>query len=186
MKAIIATVILLLAAAAIASAQETPEHGTGYPPRGMGYGFVGAGTEGMGLNAGIGGEVRVVNGFGVGTEFGGIGLAAKDNNKTTGLWSLDPIYHYFPRNPREKVAPFFAGGLSEFFGHNTHTEFGGGGAYHTFGFNVGGGLDVFATQHTGVRLDLRYYGHGGRILNWVYPNVQQFSFVAFRVAVTFR
>jgi hypothetical protein len=178
MKAFIATVMLLLAAAALASAQDAS-----YPPRGMEYGFVGAG---MGLNAGLGVEVRVVNGFGVGTELGGIGLAAKDDNKTTGLWSVNPVYHYFPRNPRVKVAPFFAGGLSEFFGHNTHTEFGGGGAYHTFGFNVGGGLDVFATRHTGLRLDLRYYGHGGRILNWVYPDVEQFSFVAVRVAVTFR
>ena len=178
MKAFIATVILLLAAAALASAQDTP-----YPPRNMEYVFVGAG---MGLNAGIGLDVRVVNGFGVGTEFGGFGLAAQDNNKTTGLWSVDPVYHYFPRNPRVKVAPYFAGGLSEFFGHNIRTGFRGIGPYHTSGFNLGGGLDVFATQQIGLRLDVRYYGHGGRILNWVYPDVQQLSFVAFRVAVTFR
>ena len=116
----------------------------------------------------------------------GFGLAAQDNNKTTGLWSVDPVYHYFPRNPRVNVVPYFAGGLSEFLGHNVRTAFTGIGPYHTSGFNLGGGLDVFATQQIGLRLDVRYYGHGGRILNWVYPDVQQLSFVAFRVAVTFR
>jgi len=96
------------------------------------------------------------------------------------------VYHYFPRKQRATIAPFVAVGYYEFFGHNTHTEYGGGGAYHTFGNNLGGGIDFLVTKQIGLRFDVRHYGHGGRILNWVYPNVQQFSFVAVRVAVTFR
>jgi opacity protein-like surface antigen len=181
MNRIIVTAILFILLPRFAAAQK-PDH----PPRGLGYGFVGAGTAGMGLNSGIGGELGIANGFGVGAEVGGIGLTAQDDNKVTGVGSLDLIYHHFPKKLRGNAAPFLTGGYATFFGHNTHTEFGGGGAYHTHGFNLGGGVDLFATSHLGVRLDLRYYGHGGRILNWVYPNVQQFSFVAFRIGMTFR
>jgi hypothetical protein len=180
MNKIIVAIALYILFPQFAAAQE-PRH----PPRAIEYGFLGGGTQGLGLNAGLGLEV-LTHGFGVGTEFGGTGFAANDSNKTTGIWCLDGVYHYFSPKPRGIVAPFVAGGLTDFFGHNTHTQYGGGGAYHTIGFNVGSGVDILATQHAGVRFDVRYYGHGGRILNWVYPDVQQFSFVAFRIAVTFR
>ena len=177
------TILLLFLIVPSAVAQK-PEH----PPWGMGYFDVGTGTHGMGLNASLGGEVNIAKGFGVGAEVGAIGVTAPDNNndKETGLCSLDLIYHHFPKKLRRNAAPFLAGGYSEFFGHNTHTKYGGGGSYSTHGFNLGAGLDVFVPHHLGVRFDLRYYGHGGRILNYVYPDVQQFSFVAFRVGLTFR
>jgi opacity protein-like surface antigen len=101
----------------------------------------------------------------------------------TGVASFDMLYHHFPKKLRGNVAPFVNGGYTPFFGHNTHE--GPRFSYATNGFNVGGGIDVFATDHISVRFDTRYYGHGGRILNWVYPDVQQFSFVAFRIGVTF-
>lgn len=181
MNRIVITTILFILLPQFATAQR-PEQ----PPRVIGYGLVGGGTEGMALNSSLGAEIRIANGFGAGAELGGIGFTAPDNNKVTGVSSYDLLYHYFPKKLRGNAAPFLTGGYTDFFGHNTHTEYGGGGAYSTHGFNLGGGVDIFATSHVGVRLDMRYYGHGGRILNWVYPNVQQFSFVAFRIGVTFR
>jgi opacity protein-like surface antigen len=181
MKSIFIALVLFILLPRIATAQKPAD-----PPRGLVYIFAGGGTAGMDLNAGFGAEVRVANGFGAGGELGAIGLGASDKNKNTGLASFNFNYHYFQKRPRIKWAPFATAGVSDFFGHNTHTEYGGGGAYHTFGFNFGGGLDVFATRHVGVRFETRYYGHGGRILNWVYPNVQQFSFVALRAGITFR
>lgn len=186
MKRLIAVLVLLVMTPAGALAQNSDSPNADHPPRGMGYGFVAGGSEGMSPYAGLGGEVRVANGFGVGAEIGATSLTG-DANKTTGLGSLDLLYHHFPKKLRGNVAPFLAGGYTAFFGHNTHegTGFGDHKPLMTEGFNVGGGIDVFATKHIGVRLDLRYYGHGGRILNYVYPNLQQFSFVAFRVGVTF-
>ena len=61
-----------------------------------------------------------------------------------------------------------------------------GHAVGTNGFNLGGGADLLSTKHPGLRFDVRYYGHGGRILKNAYPDVAEFSFVAFRVGLTFR
>ena len=130
------------------------------PPRGLVYIFAGGGTAGMDLNAGFGAEVRVANGLGAAAEVGGIAWGQEDN-KETGLASLNLTYHYFQKKPLTKVAPFISGGLSDFFGHNTRTRIGSVGPYHTIGFNAGGGIDVFATRHVGVRFDVRYSATAG-------------------------
>ena len=101
-----------------------------------------------------------------------------------GLGSLDASYHFFPKKVRGNAAPYVSGGYTLFFGHNTIIN--GGKDLTTNGFNVGGGVDYYATKHVGVRLDVRYYGHGGRILHYTFPDVDQFTFVAARVALTFR
>lgn len=51
---------------------------------------------------------------------------------------------------------------------------------------LGGGVDLLARKHFGLRFDVRYYDHGGRILRYIYPKIEQFSFVAFRIGLTFR
>jgi len=182
MKKLIGTMAWLFLIPMLGSAQKAD-----HPPLWQGYGFVGAGTRGMTPTAGFGVEVYLFKGLGVGAEVGGTGLTG-DPNKMTGVGSADLSYHFFPKKIRGDAAPFVGGGYTVFFGHNTHTGTGWGGhkPLMTQGFNVGGGVDFFASKHVGVRLDARYHGHGGRILNYVLPNVDQFSFVAFRIGVTFR
>lgn len=182
MKTFIFITALLILVPPLAWSQEAS-----HPPHGQGYGIVGAGSHQMGLNAGFGAEGYIYKGLGMGLEAGGVGLTG-DDNKMTGVASADTSYHFFPKKIRGNAAPFVSGGYTAFFGHNTHTGtgFGGHKPLMTQGFNIGAGVDVFASKHTGVRFDVRYYGHGGRILNYIFPDVDQFSFVAFRIGLTFR
>lgn len=178
MKKLIATVALLLIVAPSVSAQNTD-----HPPRGLGYAFFGAGTHRMIPTAGFGGELYGANGLGMGVEVGVAGLSfGPDPNRMLGVGSADLSYHFFPKKIRRNGAPFVTGGYTLFFGHNASER---AKDVTTNGFNFGGGVDVFETKHVGVRLDVRYHGHGGRILRYTYPNIGQFSFVAFRIGVTF-
>lgn len=182
MKKLISTTALLFLIPTLASAQNTD-----HQPRGLGYVFLGAGTHEMSPTAGFGGEGYVYKGLGMGVEVGAAGLSGNPN-KATGLGSADVSYHFFPKKIRGNAAPFVAGGYTVFFGHNTHTGTGllGHKPLMTQGFNVWGGVDVFVSKHIGGRFDVRYYGHGGRILNYIFPNLDQLSFVAFRISMTFR
>ncbi len=148
-------------------------------PHGLGYIFAGDGTHSMGLNTGFGGERYVFRGLALGAEIGAAGVLA-DPNIRMGVGSADGSYHFFFKKLLGNAAPFVTGGYSNFFGHNTHvgTGFFGHKPLMTEGYNVGGGVDLFAMKHLGVRFEVRYYGHGGRILNYTFPNVDQFSFVA--------
>jgi hypothetical protein len=188
MKALIATVILLLAAAASASAQNTNEQSTGHRSPGLGYVFVGDATHGMGLAGGFGGELSSSSGLGMGLEVGAVGFTRRGdqyyNSYATGVGSADVLYHYYSKKTELRtVSPFVAGGYTILFGHNSVPM---GKDVETNGFNIGGGVDLFATKHAGLRFDVRYYGHGGRILKNAYPDVVEFSFVAFRIGLTFR
>jgi opacity protein-like surface antigen len=179
MKKLIATVALLLMVAASVSAQNTD-----HQPQGLGYVFLGAGTHQMGLTAGFGGEGYVYKGLGMGVEVGTAGLGASANGEPNwiGVGSADLSYHFFPKKIRGHAAPFVAGGYTLFFGQDTDT--GTGSIAH--GFNVGGGVDIFVTKHAGARFDVRYNAHGDHILWPSFPNLAQFSFVAFRIGLTFR
>jgi opacity protein-like surface antigen len=157
-----------------------------HQPGGLGYGFIGGGTHSMFPTAGIGGEGYMPGGLGLGAEVATAGWGTKDNwgdSNITGLGSADLSYHFFPKKIRGNAAPFVTGGYTLFFGHNVVER---GKDLTANGFNVGGGVDVFATRHIGARFDVRYYGHGGRILRFKYPDLDQFSFSAFRIGVTFR
>ncbi len=183
MKRLVAMVALLLAAPGWVSAQNE-----NHPPQGLGYVFVGGATHGMHLTTGFGGEGYLYKGVALGVEAGAIGLTGGTSyyggaSNATGEASADVSYHYFPRQTTNQVAPFVAGGYTLLFGHNASLV---GKDVTTNGFNVGGGVDVFGTRRWGVRIDVRYYGHGGRIFKNIYPSIAQFSFVAFRVGVTFR
>jgi hypothetical protein len=182
MKTVIALIVSLFMGSAFAMAQDTD-----HPPRGLGYVFAGGGTR-LGLTTGFGGEGYIYKGLGLGAELGAAGVLA-DSNKLTGVGSADASYHFFHRKIRGNASPFVAGGYTSFFGHNVDmggTSFGHHKPLLTQGFNLGGGVDLFPKKHFGVRFDVRYYGHGGRILNYTFPDVQQFSFVAFRVGLTIR
>lgn len=166
---------------------QAPAQDTDHPPRGLGYVFAGGATHSMSLTAGAGGEVYSSTGLGMGLEVGASGLTTKGdsyyNYYITGVGSADASYHYFSKKIRGGTSPFVAGGYTILFGHNAVLT---GKDVKTNGYNVGGGVDVFARKHAGVRFDVRYYGHGGRILKNRYPDLAEFSFVAFRIGVTFR
>ncbi len=178
MKKLMATAAMLLLVPVSMPAQNTDQKS-----QGLGYVFIGGGTRQMGPTFGFGGEYLDKGGFGVGAELATAGwdTSANHNSNWIGLGSLDLSYHLFPKKTRD-YAPFVAGGYSIFFGQDTDTP----GGNVTNGFNLGGGIDLFASKHIGVRFDGRYYGHGGRILWASYPNLTQFSFVAIRIGLTFR
>jgi opacity protein-like surface antigen len=158
-----------------------------HPPGGQGYVFVGGGNHQMTPTVGFGGEAYARNGLGGGIEIGVADLTIPitgDSNTTLGLGSADLSYHFFPKKPENKAAPFVSGGYTLFFGHNAIIH--GPSDFTTSGFNLGGGVDVFAARRLGARLEVRYFGHGGRILHYTFPDVDQFNFVAFRIALTFR
>lgn len=160
---------------------------TNHPPRGQAYVFVGAATHGMSATVGFGGEGYARNGLGAGIEIGAASLSVPITE--LGLGSADLSYHLFPKKIGGNAAPFVSGGYTLFFGHNavlpvpqtTKAK-----NVTTSGFNVGGGVDFFATKYVGARFDVRYYGHGGTILHYTYPDIKQFSFVAAKIAVTFK
>ena len=188
MKTLIATLTFLFAAAVLASAQSTGEQNNDHRPLGLGYVFVGDASRNMGLTAGFGGEISSSAGLGMGLEVGATGFTRKGdqyyNSYTLGVGSADVLYHYYSKKANlKKVSPFAAGGYAILFGHNSVPL---GKDVKTNGFNIGGGVDLFATKYAGLRFDVRYYGHGGRILKNAYPNLAEFSFVAFRIGLTFR
>ncbi len=181
MKKFTTAVALLLITTGMAFAQETSHH-----PLGLGYVFVGDATHSMGLAAGFGGEITSSSGVGLGLEIGSTGFTRPGdihyNSYTIGVGSADVMYHYYDKKTkRQIISPFVAGGYNTLFGHSSLSL-----GKNTSGFNLGGGIDIFATKHLGVRLDARYYGDGGTIFKNVYPGLGEFNFAAFRAGLTFR
>lgn len=191
MKKLIATAALLFVVPMFASAQNAD-----HQPQGLGYVFFGAGSHKMGLTTGFGGEGYVSKGLGGGVEVGtaGLGRSTNGNSNWIGVGSADLSYHLFSKKIQGSAAPFVAGGYTIFFGQDVFLQYPGppssgpvpGRGNFTNGFNVGGGIDIFASKHAGVRFNVRYNAHGGRILWASFPSLAQFSFVAFRIGMTFR
>ncbi|MGH9448880.1 MAG: outer membrane protein [Terriglobia bacterium] len=189
MKKLIGTVVLLVMAPALMLAQDA-----GHLPRDLGYVFVGGATHQMGVTAGFGGEVYIIHGLGAGLEVGtaGFNTSTNGNPNWIGLGSADLSYHFFPKKIERRVVPFLTGGYTAFFGQDTCSGLGPCfatdkyGPNYTNAYNIGGGVDLFATKHAGLRFEVRYYGHGGRILWASFPNDAQLDFVAFRIGFTFR
>ena len=150
MRQIIAKAALLLMLPALATAQNTDHR-----PRGLAYVFVGAGTHQMGLTAGFGGEGYVYRGLGMGLEVGtaGVGTAANGNPNWIGLGAADASYHFFPKKLLGRAAPFVAGGYTNLFGQDVFLQYPGPRSPGNFvhGFNIGGGIDLFASKHAGWR-----------------------------------
>ncbi|MDE3178026.1 MAG: hypothetical protein KGM47_00080 [Acidobacteriota bacterium] len=185
MKKFIVTAVLLLMAPVLASAQIA-----GHPPRGQGYAFIGGATHQMGLTAGFGGEVYIFHGLGAGIEAGTAGFDTSTNGNPNwiGLGSANLSYHFFPKEIEGHLAPFLTAGYTNFFGQDIFLHYQGPllGRNYTNGYNLGGGVDFFAAKHVGLRFEVRYYSHGGRILWASFPNDAQLDFVAFRIGLTFR
>jgi hypothetical protein len=165
-------------APASVSAQNTDQKS-----QGLGYVFIGAGNRQMGKNTGFGGEYVDKSGLGVGVEFATAGwdTYTNGNRNWIGLGSADLSYHVF-RKKMQGCVPFVEGGYTNFFGQDKDT----GGAHLSNGFNVGAGIDLFASKHIGARFDVRYNGHGGRILFASFPSLAQFNFAAVHIGLTFR
>jgi hypothetical protein len=190
MKRLFATVAVLLNLHTLTLAQDADR-----PPRGQGYIFIGAATHQLGASAGFGGEFYSAMGLGGGFEGATVGFnsSANGNSNWIGMGSADVTYHFFRKKIEGHAVPFVSGGYTSFFGQDTLTyplptsgcAYSCGGN-HTNGFNIGGGADILVAKHAGVRFDLRYYGHGGRILWASFPNDAQLNFVAFRIGLTFR
>jgi opacity protein-like surface antigen len=123
-----------------------------------------------GVNLGFGGEANVYKGMGVGVELGYANTAwSLDRYTAVGLGSTDLSYHFRPKKNHKRVDPFVTGGYSLYFGHG-----------ETSGFNLGGGVNLWAAKHAALRLEGRYYDHIG----YLFHNVNRF--VALRVGMTFR
>jgi opacity protein-like surface antigen len=178
MKEFMVILALLFVVPASVSAQNTD-----HQPRGLGYIFYGAATHQMGQTAGFGGEAYVYKGLGASLEIGTAGYttSAYGNPNWIGVGSLDLSYHYFRKKLQGRPTPFVTGGYTDFFGQDTDVS-----ENQARGFNIGGGLDFFATRRLGVRFDVRYYGHGDHILWPSFPGLAQLSFAAFRIGLTFR
>jgi hypothetical protein len=155
------------------------------PARHLAYVFEGFGSRGMGFYTGFGGEGYLRNEIGLGADVGvvGLGTFAHGNPNKIGVGSADMSYRLFSNRAIAILGPFVSGGYTMFFGQDTGTPEGGN---LTHGFNIGGGSSIWETKHYGGRFEIRYYGHGGRILWASYPTVAQFNFIAFRFAMTFR
>lgn len=182
MKRIILATVLVVMSPAVMRAQASPR-----PPRGQTYLFIGGATHQMGATAGFGGEVYFFHGLGAGVEVAtaGFNTSTLGNPNWIGLGSADASYHFFLH--RSHVAPFLAGGYTNFFGQDVRLLSGvEPGRSFTNGYNIGGGVDLLATKHVGFRFDVRYYGHGGRVLWPSFPTEAQLHFVAFRVGLTLR
>jgi hypothetical protein len=128
-----------------------------------------------GTNTGFGGEILIHKGVGVGVELGYAGSDWRFDGKGSalGVGSLDASYHFFGNKSRRKVEPFATGGYSLYYGERTTTQ---------SGFNLGGGVNLWAVKHAALRLEVRYQGG----INGFHGYSQFTHYVAFRVGMTFR
>ncbi len=129
-------------------------------------------TEVGGVNAGFGGEVFIHKGLSMGPEFAFAGPDwSFSTGSAVGVGSVNGSYHFFGKEDRRKVEPFMTGGYSLYWGDRTATE---------SGYNLGGGVNLWAAKHAALRLEVRNQGH-------IHHFHSQFTrIVAFRVGMTFR
>ena len=138
-------------------------------------------TGRAGSNIAFGGEERVAQGLSAGFEVAYAGPDWTIGSNGLGVVSANATHHFGnPKRPR-KLEPFVTGGYSLYFGEQTNIE---------SGFNVGGGVNIWATKRAALRLEIREQGHANYIQDtqFLYPSGKNLvtNFVAFRVGVTFR
>jgi len=173
MKELIAIAALFLVVPAWASAGNADK-----PVEGQVYLFVGpiattyvgpAPNWGQHINTGLGGEVLFYKGLGVAAEAGY--ARSGSTYQSVGIGSIDLSYHFINKKHHNQIEPFAIGGTSVYFGN---------GGYAT-GFNLGGGVNVWAARHLAVRFEIRDHAH---IDPSEFPG--RSGFVAFRFGVTVR
>lgn len=126
-----------------------------------------------GDSAGLGGEVLIHRGAGVGIE---LGYARNWNNgqgSALGVGSADLTYHFLGNKSSKKIEPFLTGGYSLYYGERTTTQ---------PGYNLGVGVNLWLSKHVAPRLEIRYQGG----INGFHGYSQFNEFIAFRFGVTFR
>jgi len=91
-----------------------------------------------------GGEGRITDRFALGGEVGALLPVNNQYALTTGLASVTPAFHFFPKDSRSKFDPFAVAGLSVLFAN--------GGA---IAFNYGGGTNYWLRRRFGLRFEFR-------------------------------
>lgn len=142
MKKLIAAIALLLTVPALVRAQDA-DHAI----HGQAYFFVASivtnSSYGIGsLNAGFGGELLLTRDWGVGAELGYVG---DSEGSLLGMGSIDFNNHFLTKKHHSMVEPFASGGLSLYFGERPIND----------GFNFGGGVNLWAANHLGLRFEIR-------------------------------
>lgn len=155
---VIFALLFLLPAYAMAQSTETR--------RGWGYGFFGVGGATAGnstiFHAGGGGEAILYKGLGVGAEAGAFGSFSGGDG---GIFSVNGNYHFQNTGSPQKLVPFVTAGYT-LLGPSDETNL----------FNFGGGVNYWAKERVGLRVEFRDH---------VFPNGSEHLFNV-RVGITFR
>jgi hypothetical protein len=183
MKKLIATASLLILFPMLALAQSAPSADHAY--RGDGYLFFGLGNgtnyaiNGRAIGSAVveqvggGGEVNLYSGFGVAAE---LGYAHWSQGPSGAAWtpSGDLLLHFKRNKTRGLVDPFVFGGVSGYI----PTTYGARGSWAV---NFGGGVNLWFSKHTALRLEFRDYATTSS--HDLQPGG---NYASFRVGVTFR
>jgi hypothetical protein len=97
----------------------------------------------MTVHAGIGGEIGIAGGLGVGVEIGAVGTRQQFASSVIGILSPNAYYH-FAHSRTAALDPFVTGGYTLAFR-----------AGHVNLFNVGAGMNFWFLRHLGFRLEGR-------------------------------
>ena len=124
-----------------------------------------------GTNTGLGAEVLVRKGVGMGVELGYAGPNWNFDKSGLGVGSVDASYHFFGTKSRRGLDPFATGGYSLYFGQRTTFQ---------SGFNLGGGVNLWLIKHVALRSEILFQGGINRF------NSPLTHYVAFRFGMTFR
>ena len=151
MRNLICTLVLMGMFSATATAQ-----------RSNGYLFFAPGgitccsNTAMTLHFGLGGEVAVGKGVGVGAELGALGPRQHFGSDVVGLFSPNGYYH-FVHGKGAKVDPFVTGGYSLMF-RSGHANLG----------NFGAGVNYWFHSRVGARFEFRdhIYSSGSTAHYW--------------------
>jgi hypothetical protein len=147
--------LFLTVVTGVASAQSTSER------RMRGYAFVApGGTAGDGsaftIHYGGGAEGLVFRGLGLGAELGNVSPMGIDAGNL-GIFSMNLSYNFGARGSSRGAAPFVTGGYSLRFADDEET---------VSGINLGAGVQYWATDRLGMRIEFRDHHFSRGVLNF--------------------
>ena len=116
--------------------------------QGLGYAIVGpsgvmgtSGSAGLAGHGAAGGELLIRNRIGAGGEYG---IFAGEGGGLT-IASLNGVVHFAPAERERGTRPFVSGGYTRLSN--------GEGTFNAY--NIGGGVDIWARERVGVRVEIR-------------------------------
>ena len=176
MKTFIVTsaLLILVPTSALAQSASGPDHtyrGDGYFFFGLGGGSFGG--SGVVEHVGAGGELNLYKGFGVAAELGYAHWGRGGVGGTAWTPSTDLLLHLRGNKARGLVDPFVFAGASAYI-PTAH------GARGSPSVNLGGGVNLWFSKHTALRLEFRDYVTGTDELA---PGA---NYASARIGVTFR